>query len=172
MTGMGRNPKKSRPRGVLSRGPGVHKRSAKAAGGLVCRDCGVVQHRGRWFFGAPPLAELAAGRCPACQRVRERYPAGTLRLPADLSARRTELLALIRNVEETEKAEHPLERLMDVEESGGQLVVTTTGVHLARELAHKLGRQLHRKPRFRYADDEDLVHVDWEEPTRGERSRR
>jgi hypothetical protein len=74
------------------------------------------------------------------------------------------MLRLIRNVEAAEKAEHPLERLMGIEESDGHVFVTTTGVHLARELAHSLARQFHRKPRFRYAEREAVVHVDWEEP--------
>jgi hypothetical protein len=82
--------------------------------------------------------------------------------PTGLLAHRKEILRLIRNVERAEKVEHPLERLMAVEESDGRLVVMTTGVHLARQLAHALARQLHRRPRLRYARQESLVHVDWE----------
>jgi hypothetical protein len=51
---------------------------------------------------------------------------------------------------------------MDVEESGGRLVVTTTGIHIARQIAHKLARRFHQKARIRYARQEDLIHVDWE----------
>ncbi len=163
MTGRNRRPgqKKDRPRGVTARNPSAMARGTKAAGALVCPDCGLVQRRGKWYRGAPPLAPLKAGRCPACQRVRERYPAGTLRLPPDFLAHKKEVVGLIRNVEKNEKVEHPLERLMDVEESDGRLVVTTTGVHLARQIAHKLAKRFHAKPRFRYADGEKLVHVDW-----------
>jgi hypothetical protein len=75
---------------------------------------------------------------------------------------KAEVLQIIRNVERAEKAEHPLERLMDVEESGGRLVVTTTGIHIARQIAHKLARRFHQKARIRYARQEDLIHVDWE----------
>ena len=131
----------------------------------MCQKCGIVEHAGKWYFGAPPLAQLTSGLCPACERVRDEYPAGTLRIPARFLARRDELLGLIRNVEAAEKPDHPLERLMAIEESDGHLVVTTTGVHLAREIAHKLAKQFHQKPRFRYADGEELVHVDWEAPT-------
>jgi hypothetical protein len=152
----------NRPRGVGSQRPGLQERAGKASGGLVCEDCGIVQRRGRWSFETPPPAQPAAGRCPACRRIHDKYPAGTLRLPAALLGRRDDVLRLIRNVEATEKAEHPLERLMAIEEAGPDLIVTTTGVHLARELAHRLGRQFHRKPHLRYADGEDLVHVDWE----------
>jgi NMD protein affecting ribosome stability and mRNA decay len=157
-----RSPKRSRARGVQARNPRAFARSSKAAGALVCDDCGLVQHAGKWYRGAPPLAKLTAGSCPACKRIRDGYPAGIIRLAPAFLARREEILRLIRNVERAEMAEHPLERLMDVKESGGQLVVTTTGIHLARQIAHKIARRFHRKARLRYADQEDLVHVDWD----------
>ena len=154
--------KKDRPRGVQARNMKVHGRTAKAAGAVKCTECGVVQHAGKWYWGAPPLAELHAGICPACQRVRERYPAGIIRLHRRFLERREEVLRLIRNVERAEKPEHPLERLMAVEESDGQLVVTTTGIHIASQIAHKLARRFHQKARLRYAKQEGLIHVDWE----------
>jgi hypothetical protein len=132
----------------------------------VCQDCGILQHAGTWHFGTPPETQLATGLCPACHRVRDRYPAGTLRIPDSFLAQRDAVIALIRHVETAERAEHPLERLMGIEEIDGRLVVTTTGVHLAREIAHRLARQFHEKPRFHYADGEELVHVDWEDPAR------
>lgn len=163
MTGRTRRPgmKKSRPRGVTARNTKVYVRRRKAPGALVCPDCGVLMHSGKWYFGAPPLAELKEERCPACRRVRERYPAGTLRFPPRFLKHKREIVQLARNIEKLEKAEHPLERLMDVEESDGRLVVTTTGVHLARQIAHRVSKRFHAKPRFRYADGERLVHVDW-----------
>lgn len=163
MSARARNPgrKYDRPRGVTARNPSAHARGRKAAGALVCTDCGLVQHAGKWRRGKPPLAAVRAGRCPACQRVRQRYPAGTLRLPAAFLEHRTEVLRLIRNVARAEAAEHPLERLMEAEESDGHLVVTTTGVHLARAIASQLSRRFHRKPRLRYADGEKLLHVTW-----------
>jgi NMD protein affecting ribosome stability and mRNA decay len=154
--------KSDRPRGVEARNPRAFARTTKAAGALVCGDCGLVQHQGRWYRGAPPLAELESGLCPACQRIRERYPAGTIRLHPGFRAHRVEIEHLVRNLEEAEKAEHPLERLMEVKESDGELVITTTGIHLARQIAHKIARRFHQKARLRYADHEDLVHVDWE----------
>lgn len=150
-----------RPRGRTSRPVRADARRPKVGGALVCADCGVVQHGGRWSWGEPPLAPLRSGRCPACQRVRERRPAGTLRVPPRLLAHRQEILRLARNLEKAEMAEHPLERLMDFEESDGHLLITTTGVHLARQVAHGLSKRFHARARFRYANGEQRVHVDW-----------
>jgi hypothetical protein len=126
----------------------------------VCEDCGLVQHRGRWSSGAPPLTELRGGRCPACQRIRDRYPAGTIRLHPDLLEHRAEVLRLARNLERAERSEHPLERLMGVERADDHLVITTTGVHLARRIARHLARRFHRRARIRYADGEERMHAD------------
>lgn len=152
----------SRPRGVQARNARAFARTRKAGGALVCRGCGVVQHAGKWYRGAPPLAKLEPGLCPACKRVRDGYPAGTIRLHPSFLRHLEEIGRLVRNVERAERAEHPLERLMEIGESGGKLVITTTGIHLARQIAHKIARRFHRKARLRYADQEDLVHVDWD----------
>lgn len=164
MTGRAKHPgqKKDRPRGVQSRHPRPYVHPAKVAGALVCKDCGVVQHGGRWSWGAPPPARLRKGRCPACQRIQDGIPAGTIRLHPAFLEHRKEVLQLARNVERSEKAEHPLERLMKVDESDGGLVIATTGIHIAHQIAHTLARRFHRKARIRYADDESVVHVDWE----------
>lgn len=156
--------KRDRPRGVVARRTGVHQRTIKSADGIRCRTCGLVQLRGTWSHAdesAPP-----AGRtlCPACTRVRDHYPAGVVTIPAGLDPSTGELMRLVRNLETSEREEHPLERVMEIKSENGALVVTTTGVHLARHIAHKLAKRFHAKPRIRYADAEELVHVDWALP--------
>jgi len=133
----------------------------KAAKAEVCTDCGLVLHAGRWYRGAPPETDVADGLCPACARVRGRYAAGTLRLDETFLPHRDEIARMARNEEEAESAEHPLERLMGLEDAEGGMVITTTGVHLARRIANKLERRFHRQARFRYADGDELLHVDW-----------
>jgi hypothetical protein len=154
--------KKDRPRGVQSKRPKLYIHLAKAAGALVCADCGVVQHGGRWTWGAPPLTGVKKGRCPACQRIRDHYPAGVIELHPAFLEKRVEVLRLMRNVEKAERTEHPLERLMDTEPANGHWIVTTTGIHLARQIAHGLARRFHQKARIRYAENESLIHVDWD----------
>ena len=152
---------KARARGTRGRSPELYASPSKEAGALVYEVCGAVRYEGRWTFRAPPLADLAASRCPACQRIADREPAGTLHVPADFLAHRDEVVNMIRNVEEKERAEHALERVMEIAEEGGRMTVTTTGIHIAREIAHKLARRFHRKARLHYAGDESRVEVDW-----------
>lgn len=131
--------------------------------GEVCRDCGLVQSQGRWQRVAVDDAVRAKStvRCPACTQIHERRPAGTLVLDAPFLAYREEINGLVRNEEQAESAEHPLERLIGVEARDGGLVVTTTGVHLARRIAHKLEHRFHREARYRYDEDQQVLRVDW-----------
>jgi len=140
----------------------TYARKAKPENTRVCDQCGVVYHAGRWYWGEPPQADVIGGLCPACERIRDRYPAGTIRLPEDFLAQRDEVLNLIRNAEQAEKAEHPLERLMGVEDEGGGLVVTTTGIHLARAITSKLERRFHKEARIHYPEEQNLIQVSWE----------
>jgi len=128
---------------------------------MVCEDCDVVFHHGQWYWGAPPLCDEKGGLCPACQRIRDRYPAGTIRLHRLPEKYRDEVLAMIHNAEEREKREHPLERLMDIEDKGEELVVTTTGIHLARCIAGDLRRRFHGGVEVRYPKEEQFIQVDW-----------
>ncbi len=82
----------------------------------VCPDCGAVFAHGRWSWADAPL-EAHSHRCPACQRVHDRIPAGFLTLRGEFfAAHREEIMGLIHNYEEREKREHPLKRIMDIEE--------------------------------------------------------
>lgn len=161
MAGKDQRPGPRRDHRGEARGTDSYARAEKR-GTMACDTCGVVFHGGRWSWGAPPLGDVAGGLCPACERIRDRYPAGTIRIPGGLAAEREELQGLIRNAEEAERESHPLERLMTVEiEPEGGMVVTTTGIHLARAIAHKLERRLHRKAELRYPDEQRLLFVEF-----------
>lgn len=134
----------------------------KSADAFVCDECGVVNHGGKWFWGAAPLADVEGGLCPACKRMRDRYPAGTIHLPTAYGAHLEEIRGMAHNAEEAEKAEHPLERLMGLEASDEGLVLTTTGVHLARRIATKLERRFHKQAKLHYPDEQALLFVEFE----------
>ena len=150
------------PRVVKPKEHDTYARRKKSPDAFVCDQCGVVQFGGKWRWGAPPLADVRGGLCPACERVRDHYPAGTLTIPASLVGDREELLGLIGNIERRESAEHPLERVIRIEESAESTSVTTTGIHLARCLASKLSRRFGRKARLRYPEEQHLLFAEWE----------
>lgn len=152
-----------RPQATPPRKKDSHDGGSKSSHALVCEECKLVHHAGRWQRGAPPTPELESGLCPAYRRIRDHDPAGTIAVPETFLEQRDELMGMLRNAEAAETEEHPLERLMDLEEGpDGSLIVTTTGVHLARAIANKLERRFHSQARIRYGDSEHTIAVDWE----------
>ena len=72
---------------------------------------------------------------------------------------RDDILRLARNIEVRESAEHPIERLMDVQRVDGELEITTTGLHLARCIASALKRRFHDHVRTEYTDEKGLIRL-------------
>ncbi|MBI2307676.1 MAG: ATPase [Rhodocyclales bacterium] len=138
-----------------------YKSRQKPAEPAVCRDCAAVFHAGRWqWIERPPQAREIV--CPACERVHDRFPAGFVHIGGEfLAAHRDELTALLRHREAREKAEHPLARIMDIEADGDGLLVTTTDLHLARDLGEALHHAYHGELEFHYNDAEKLLRVHW-----------
>jgi NMD protein affecting ribosome stability and mRNA decay len=139
----------------------TYKLPRKLAEPARCRDCGAVYRDGRWSWASPggPMKELL---CPACQRLRDDFPAGFVSVSGEFFAQhRDEILALVRHCEETEKRDHPLERIMKVTDDAGGVLVTTTGIHLARRIGDALEDAYKGSLQFHYNKEELLLRVDW-----------
>lgn len=127
----------------------------------ACPECGVVYHGGRWQWGTMPAGAHAVV-CPACHRIRDRFPAGYVDVGgAFFAARRDELMALLHSHEAKEKAEHPLARIMAVEDTADGVLVTTTDIHLARDLGEALHHAYQGELEFHYNDAENRLRVHW-----------
>jgi len=128
----------------------------------VCSDCGAVYHKGRWQWTAQP-ADAMQTRCTACRRIKENLPAGYVSIEGAFAQKHhDELLNLIRHIESREKAEHPLQRIMAIEEEGDKLMVTTTDIHLARDIGEALEHAYKGTLDFHYNKDEYLLRVRWQ----------
>jgi NMD protein affecting ribosome stability and mRNA decay len=129
----------------------------------VCPECGVVFADGRWQWQtqAPEGAEHLL--CPACQRVRDRVPAGFLFLSGPfLAAHRDEILNLVHNKVESQTAQHPMKRLMDVaEQDDGELAITFTDVHLPRGVGQAIERAYEGELEIQYTEEAGIVRVYW-----------
>lgn len=130
----------------------------------LCPQCGAAYQEGRWTWqGLINPADAQEALCPACQRIDEDVPAGTVRLHgAFVLQHPDELCGLMRNTEELEKREHPLERLMAISDATDGLEVTTTGVHLAQRIGHALEAAYDGELKIHYNDEEYFVDVHWQ----------
>jgi NMD protein affecting ribosome stability and mRNA decay len=128
----------------------------------TCPGCGAIYRDGRWAWGAPPAGAHEA-ECPACQRIAESYPAGIVTVRGEFArAHRDEITHLVRNLEEREKASHPLKRIMALEEEDDALVVTTTDTHLARNIGDALHHAYQGELDYDPAESETVLRVTWE----------
>jgi hypothetical protein len=127
----------------------------------VCPTCGVVYEHGVWHWkGRPEGAHEHI--CPACQRTKDKLPAGYVTLEGEfLAPHRDEIMQLVRNEEARAKAEHPMERILAIQQEGGKTVVTTTDVHVARRIGDALRHAYQGALEIKYSPDEYLVRVFW-----------
>lgn len=127
----------------------------------VCPECGAVFHKGRWSWADAP-AGSHQHLCPACLRIHDEIPAAFLTLQGTfLSGHREEVLHLARHIEERERAEHPLKRIMAVEESAGEITLSFTEAHLARSIGEALHDAYKGALDYRYADEDIMLRVTW-----------
>ena len=140
----------------------AYKAKGKLPEPTVCPQCGAVFHAGRWqWLQAPAGAHQET--CPACHRIHDDYPAGFLTLQGEFfHAHRDEIMHLVHNVEKRERAEHPLQRIMAVEETKNNgALVSTTDSHLARSIGEALHHAYQGELKFHYNPEENLLRVNW-----------
>lgn len=138
-----------------------YKSKRKLAEPTRCTECGAVYAGGRWTWNPVP-AEAHDEICPACQRVRDRFPAGYVLLGGEFFAgHRDEVLHLARNREARERTEHPLERIMAIEDVDEGVQITTTDTHLARDIGEAVHAAYKGELEYHYNKEENLLRVRW-----------
>src|SRR6516225_10549697 len=75
-----------------------YKARGKLSEPCVCSKCMAVFLRGRWQWTTKPLKRAHWGRCPACHRINDKYPAGELTMRGSfLKTHSREIVRLARN---------------------------------------------------------------------------
>jgi len=127
----------------------------------ACPQCGVILHNGRWQWG-DVVSDAKPHTCPACQRINDHVPAGMLRISGEfITSHWDEVTHLIHNLESREKAGHPLERIIDINDESDALVVHFTGSHLTRATGEALRNAYQGELNYQYTDKDDLFRVNW-----------
>jgi hypothetical protein len=128
----------------------------------VCPQCGAVFHEGRWQWAKVKPEGAASAVCQACHRLNDHYPAGELILTGRfLAAHKDEIIHLARHQEKAENAEHPLNRIMAIEEEAGRIRITTTDVHLPHRIAHAIGKAFHGATDVHYDEQGHFARATW-----------
>ena len=140
--------------------------AAKPPEPTTCPECHATFTDGRWTWESAP-DDAYQQVCPACQRIRDKFPAGYVTIKGKfLADHRDEIVHLIENKEKGEKAQRPLQRIMGMaEKRDGSLEVTTTDSQLARGIAEALHDAYKGDLKLRYSRDENLVRAIWQRNT-------
>lgn len=141
----------------------TYKTRGKLTEPTHCPRCGAVFLKGKWTWAPPPRpARAHEAVCPACHRIKDKYPAGILHLSGPfLRTHRKEVLNVIHHQEAEAKEQHPLCRVMGIEESDEGIVVTTTDTHLPRRIGEALWHAYHGELKLHYGDDPRLIRMTW-----------
>ena len=127
---------------------------------VACERCGASYRRGRWTW--KPVAGVPRDTCPACRRIEDNFPAGHLLLQGEFfAAHRAEILQLVAAREARARAEHPMQRLIGVQDVPHGVLVTTTDAHLARALGVAIHDAYKGELDIDFARDENFVRASW-----------
>jgi len=139
----------------------TYKLRGKLKEPTVCSECRALFHKGRWTWGSAP-ANAGEIVCPACLRIRDKYPKGLVTIKGGVKDEQHEqVIGLVKNTEEIEKKEHPLSRIMSIETKPEGLVISTTDTHLPRRIGEALKHAYHGDLELHYDKAEDFVRVTW-----------
>jgi len=142
----------------------TYQQTTKLPDPTVCTRCGCVFSNGRWSWQDVPADTHNINKtlCPACKRIEDNVPAGYMDLSGEFFvSHKNEILRLIKNEADAESQEHPMERLMEIAEKPEGVLITTTGIHVARRLGEAVEKAYKGRLDYTYGDDEKSIRVTW-----------
>ncbi len=139
----------------------TYKSRLKLPEPTICPKCQAVFENGQWRWVRHP-SEAHKLVCPACRRIKDKFPEGVLTLSGDFLRRhKSEILNLCRNEEANAKREHPLHRIMEIVEENGCIKITFTDNHLPRRIGEALFHAYEGDLDFHYAKEDKFIRVTW-----------
>lgn len=129
--------------------------------GTLCPQCGAVYHEGRWRWAAASEGGSKT-LCAACRRINDNLPAGVVKLHGIFGRHQMdEVVRLARHQEDAEKREHPLNRIIGIEQEDEAIVITTTDFHLPRRIGAAVKRAFHGRLEEDFDDAGYFLRVSW-----------
>lgn len=139
----------------------AYKSKGKLAEPTVCPQCSAVYIQGRWQWAEAP-ADAHHEICPACHRLNDNFPAGFVTLQGPFfDSHAEEIRRLIQHHEEHQRLEHPLKRIIAIDNQDGAMLVTTTDTHLARGIGEAVRHAYQGELEVDHVPGESVVRVSW-----------
>lgn len=101
--------------------------------------------------------------CPACRRINDKYEDSIVHLKGEfLQNHKDEIMNLIKNTVDEEMAYRPLERIIEIKEENGEIVITTTYEHIARCIGEAVHRACKGTLNMQYPEGQKYIRVFWQ----------
>jgi NMD protein affecting ribosome stability and mRNA decay len=157
-------PMRRRDRLIKERTLDAYKSDRKLREPTLCQICGAVYTNGRWQWMETLPEEADETRCPACQRIHDRVPAGFLTLKGDFfNEHRDEIMRLVHNHVEKQRTQHPLQRIIDTQTlESGWVEISFTEFHLPKGVAEAVKHAYQGELDIHYPEESGQVRVSWE----------
>jgi hypothetical protein len=139
-----------------------YKTTKKLPDPTVCPVCNAVFTGGHWQWKESWPMEAPKAVCHACRRTQDGYPAGILTFTGAFArGHKQELLQLARHQEKMEMAEHPMHRILKIEESRGAILISTTDIHLPKRIGGAVHHAYKGKLDSHYDEGGYLLRMTW-----------
>lgn len=150
------------PREAQVRVNDPYQRPGKLHEPAVCIGCGAVYHKGRWQWSLRTPKGASRETCQACLRIEDDYPAGVVTLRgAYLRPHLREIISVARHQENAEMKDHPLHRIMRIEDNRNSVVIKTTDVHLPGRIGRALVRAFKGQLDLKFDEGSYFVRAAW-----------
>lgn len=127
----------------------------------VCPKCGAFFDGYAWTWSLPTSSAMQS-TCPACRRLMEKRPAGRLILEGPMTSEQQHTInALLQRRADRELQTHPMERIMELRDQPGGIVVTTTSAMLARGLYVAVATTYKGTLQIYYDPQTDCLNMRW-----------
>lgn len=117
----------------------VHDDPQKPQSPSRCTQCGVLYAQGHWQWHADSLGDEHPTICPACLQINRHQAAAELTLSGDyFTEHREHILQLLHRQSEYETQEHPLHRIISINNQPKAALISFTDVHSPKRIAHAI----------------------------------
>ncbi len=109
-------------------------------GVLFCPTCQSIYYKKFWHHSSPSQGKVEGKSilCPACRMIKDKEFEGQLAINNFPVNSKEDLAKLIKNFCQRAFERNPMDRLIDIKNDSGNLIITTTENQLAVKLAKKI----------------------------------
>ncbi len=139
-----------------------YKLPEKLTDPAVCPKCHAVYAKGHWHWAKSWPSEAKEQLCPACQRIKDNYPAGVVTVGGKfLESHQDEVVNLVRHLGKEEEKAHPLHRIIQIEQVPSRITIKTTDIHLPHKIGHALKDAYAGELEMSYDKEGYFARVNW-----------